>query len=226
MYIEGGVIPIALALEELGFTRYSSSPISKPLFKDKPCEPIDSLHMKPKSQLKNIKFKPARYVLITSDSNFSHNNAEDIKTVTSRDNTDGSNVKVVIISKAASEGLDFKNIRQVHILEPCYNLNRTEQIIGRGVRNLSHCMLPFEERNVEIYMYTTSPITNNDNKIEVADMYLYRLAEKKAKELKGLALINQSRLSVMPIESKHWKIILNMSKMVKKHAKKKEKKKK
>ena len=48
---------------------------------------------------------------------------------------------------------------------------------------------------------------------------------KKAKELKGLALINQSRLSVMPIESKHWKIILNMSKMVKKHAKKKEKKK-
>lgn len=181
MYIEGGVIPIALALEELGFTRYSSSPISKPLFKDKPCEPIDSLHMKPKSQLKNIKFKPARYVLITGDSNFSHNNAEDIKTVTSRDNTDGSNVKVVIISKAASEGLDFKNIRQVHILEPWYNLNRTEQIIGRGVRNLSHCMLPFEERNVEIYMYTTSPITNNDNKIEVADMYLYRLAEKKAK---------------------------------------------
>jgi superfamily II DNA or RNA helicase len=181
MYIEGGVIPIALALEELGFTRYSSSSLAKPLFKDKPCEPIDSLHMKPKSELKNTNFKPARYALITGDSHFSHNNAKDITAITNKDNTDGSNIKVVIISKAASEGLDFKNIRQVHILEPWYNMNRVEQIIGRGVRNLSHCMLPFEERNVEIYMYATAPIEDDDNKIEIADMYLYRLAEKKAK---------------------------------------------
>ena len=38
---------------------------------------------------------------------------------------------------------------------------------------------------------------------------------KKSKELKDLPLIKQSRLSVMPIDTKHWKIILNMSKMVK-----------
>ena len=38
---------------------------------------------------------------------------------------------------------------------------------------------------------------------------------KKTKELKDLALIKQSRLSVMPIDTKHWKIILNMSKLVK-----------
>ena len=38
---------------------------------------------------------------------------------------------------------------------------------------------------------------------------------KKTKELKELPLIKQSRLSVMPIDTKHWKIILNMSKMVK-----------
>ena len=38
---------------------------------------------------------------------------------------------------------------------------------------------------------------------------------KKTKELKDLALIKQSRLSVMPIDTKHWKIILNMSKIVK-----------
>ena len=54
-------------------------------------------------------------------------------------------LKVVLISKAGSEGLDFKCIRQIHILEPWYNTNRIEQIIGRGVRNLSHCLLPFEE---------------------------------------------------------------------------------
>ena len=38
---------------------------------------------------------------------------------------------------------------------------------------------------------------------------------KKTKELKDLPLIKQSRLSVMPISTKHWKIILNMSKIVK-----------
>ena len=36
---------------------------------------------------------------------------------------------------------------------------------------------------------------------------------KKTKELKDLPLIKQSRLSVMPIDTKHWKIILKMSKM-------------
>ena len=38
---------------------------------------------------------------------------------------------------------------------------------------------------------------------------------KNTKELKDLPLIKQSRLSVMPIDTKHWKIILNMSKIVK-----------
>tara|TARA_Y100000591_G_scaffold327591_1_gene352379 strand:+ start:1066 stop:1485 length:420 start_codon:yes stop_codon:yes gene_type:complete len=38
---------------------------------------------------------------------------------------------------------------------------------------------------------------------------------KKTKKLKDLPLIKQSRLSVMPIDTKHWKIILNMSKIAK-----------
>ena len=38
---------------------------------------------------------------------------------------------------------------------------------------------------------------------------------KKTKELKDLSLIKQSRLSVMPIDTKHWKIILKMSRIVK-----------
>ena len=37
---------------------------------------------------------------------------------------------------------------------------------------------------------------------------------KKTQELKDLPLIKQSRLSVMPINTKYWKIILKMSKMV------------
>jgi hypothetical protein len=58
-------------------------------------------------------------------------------------------------------------------------MNRIEQIVGRSVRNLSHCQLPFEERNVEIYLHTTLPINGE----EPADLYVYRLAEKKAKQI-------------------------------------------
>ena len=39
---------------------------------------------------------------------------------------------------------------------------------------------------------------------------------KKNKDLKDLALIKQSRLSVMPIDTKSWKIILKMSNINKK----------
>ena len=177
-YIDGGVVPIALALEEMGFTRYGSPSYTKPLFKKPLSEPLDSLTMKPKSEVSE-KFRQAKYVMITGDRNFSPNNAADIKYVTKPENKNGEFVKVIIISKAGSEGLDFKNIRQTHILEPWYNMNRIEQIIGRSVRNLSHCQLPFEERNVEIYLHTTLPI--NDE--EPADLYVYRLAEKKAKQI-------------------------------------------
>ena len=62
-------------------------------------------------------------------------------------------------------------------LEPWYNLNRTDQIIGRAVRNKSHCDLPFKERNVQIFLYGTE-LENETN--ESADMYMYRLAEAKS----------------------------------------------
>ena len=88
-------------------------------------------------------------------------------------------VKVILISMAGSEGLDFKNIRQVHILEPWYNTNRIEQIIGRAVRTCSHKLLPFAERNVMIFLYGTLLPDGS----EAVDLYVYRLAELKAVQI-------------------------------------------
>ena len=178
-YIDGGIIPMALALESMGFFRYSStSAHATPLLK-RPTEPIDSITMRTRSETKGA-FHPARYAIISGDKFFSHDNASDIKYVTNRENANGEFCKVLLISKAASEGLDFKCIRQIHILEPWYNMNRIEQIIGRGVRNLSHCYLPFRERNVEIYLHGT--ILDKEDE-EAADLYVYRSAEKKAVQI-------------------------------------------
>jgi hypothetical protein len=200
-YIDGGIVPLALALEEMGFSRFGAALYTKSLFKIPPTEPLDAISMKPRSEFlesggQDKDFKPAKYVVISGDPNFSPNNLADIKHVTNPDNKNGEKVKVILITKAAAEGLDFKNTRQVHILEPWYNLNRTEQIVGRGVRNLSHCQLPFEERNVEIYLHATRPKQISNEQIgdeepiiqesineEPADMYVYRYAEKKASQI-------------------------------------------
>jgi len=190
-YIDGGVVPLALALEEMGFARYGWAAHTTSLLKTPPPpeKQLDGLTMKTKEEFLEAKqsgemvngkslgeFSQARYVMITGDKTFSPNNLADIKHVTNKDNVNGEKVKVILISQAAAEGLDFKNVRQVHILSPWYNMNRIEQIIGRGVRNLSHCDLPFEKRNVEIYLHSTKPKGDE----EPADLYLYRYAEKKA----------------------------------------------
>ena len=43
------------------------------------------------------------------------------------------------------EGVSLSNIRQIHIMEPWYNVSRNEQIIGRGIHQCSHIKLPFEK---------------------------------------------------------------------------------
>ena len=184
-YIDGGLIPMALALEEMGFTRYGEN--IQPLFKVKPSDVVDVRTMKPSSLKKD--FLPARYAMITGDTRLSPNNVFEVKGLTNLDNKDGNKVKVLLISKAGSEGIDLKYIRQVHILEPWYNMNRIEQIIGRAVRNLSHKDLPFEKRNVQIFMHGSilggqggeGDLGEGDlGEEEAADLYVYRVAESKA----------------------------------------------
>jgi len=178
-FIDGAAVPMALALEEMGLTRFSTG-YHKSLFKKPPTEIVDAITMLPRTthlqDMDNGVFRPAKYMMITGHKEFSPDNYADVNYLTNTENINGEKVKVVIISKAAAEGLDFKYIRQIHVLEPWYNMNRIEQIIGRGVRNGSHCKLPFEERNVEIYLHGSLTSTGE----EAADLYIYRHAEKKA----------------------------------------------
>ena len=175
-WIDAGLIPMALVLEELGFTRANGNP----LFEKPPTTPLDSTTMLPKGSEEISSFTQAKYALISGDIRLSPNNTEEIKLLTNANNIDGKQIKVVLISKAASEGIDLKNVRQVHILEPWYTMSRIEQIIGRAVRSFSHQKLPFEKRNVEIFLHGTML---SDKESEATDLYIYRLAEYKAKQI-------------------------------------------
>ena len=70
-----------------------------------------------------------------------------------RDNQMGQLVKVFMITASGSEGINLRNTRYVHIMEPYWHPVRTEQVIGRARRICSHKSLPEELRTVEVFVY-------------------------------------------------------------------------
>ena len=78
-------------------------------------------------------------------------------------------VKIMFISKAGSEGLDLKNTSSIIIMEPSWNENTIEQIIGRGVRYKSHA----PNKTVNIFkLYTIKSIEYNNIKEIINDNLL------------------------------------------------------
>jgi hypothetical protein len=71
----------------------------------------------------------------------------------SNNNYYGDIIKVFMITASGSEGIDLKNTRFVHIVEPYWNMVRIEQVIGRARRICSHQDLPEEMRTVQVYLY-------------------------------------------------------------------------
>jgi len=73
------------------------------------------------------------------------------------ENTDknlyGEIIKLLMITASGAEGIDLKNTRFVHIMEPYWHHVRINQVIGRARRICSHAGLPLEYRDVTIYMY-------------------------------------------------------------------------
>ena len=162
-FINSGVVPIALALEMNGYTKYGGSIINSD------------------NRPQNYEHKGS-YIIISGDKDLSSNSYENYMKI-QEDNINGDKVRVIIGSETASEGLDFSYIRQVHILEPWFHLNKIEQVIGRGIRNCSHIGLPYNRRNVMVFMYVSTMSSNPKNDLETIDMEIYRKAELKHKQI-------------------------------------------
>lgn len=124
-------------------------------------------------------FVPAKYILLTGDTELSPNVAACVNAARSDANKDGGIVKVVLGSQIASEGLDLRFIRENHILDAWFHLNKTEQIIGRAIRFCSHTILPVEKRNTTVYLHALSFQKDIDDN-ETVDIAMYRDAASKA----------------------------------------------
>lgn len=173
-YYGAGLFPLACALEHIGMSRYSADGKNRNI--------MDKINITDKVKMAS-KFK---YCVLSRKQELSPDNDKEIEVAKSAANINGDIIKVVIVSKIGTEGIDFKMIREVHILEPWYNLNRAEQIIGRAVRTCSHVNLPKEDRNVTIYFHANvcgGADGRGGADEESVDLRTYRISENKQKRI-------------------------------------------
>jgi hypothetical protein len=101
--------------------------------------------------------------------NIPNNIAEQLRARSANNNL-GEIIKVLMITSAGSEGINLRNTRYVHIMEPYWHPVRTEQVIGRARRICSHKDLPLELQTVEVFIYImvfTEKQLNSDGAIEL-----------------------------------------------------------
>ncbi len=115
-----------------------------------------------------------------------------------KNNNMGEVIKVFMITSSGSEGINLRNTRYVHIMEPYWHPVRLEQVIGRARRICSHKALPVALQTVEVFVYLmtfTPEQMKSDDAIELkrkdlskavphvpmtSDQYLYEISEIKA----------------------------------------------
>ena len=171
-----GIIPLAICLEHLGYSREGTNNILKnpDIVKDKPI-------------YKDV--SNPKYCILTSDKkeimgSTTINNL--IKKINNDKNINGKDIKVILITQVASEGLSFYNAREIHLIEPWYHFNRPDQIIGRGIRNCRHQNLPFEKRNVTVFMHASANDDKDDINTETIDIHALRISTRKYIESKEI----------------------------------------
>jgi superfamily II DNA or RNA helicase len=117
-----------------------------------------------------------RFAIWSGDEDMNYK--EEIKTVFNMpNNLNGSKLKIILGSSSIKEGVSFKGVRQVHIIDPYWNLPRLEQVIGRASRFCSHKDLDKEKRNVKVYIY----LSIHQSEPETIDQYIYKLSMRKNK---------------------------------------------
>jgi len=102
------------------------------------------------------------------------NIANELKRINENNNL-GEIIKVLMITSSGSEGINLRNTRYVHIMEPYWHPVRTEQVIGRARRICSHKDLPEELQTVEVFIYL---MTFSEKQLKSDDSIELKLKDK------------------------------------------------
>lgn len=89
---------------------------------------------------------------------------------------------VLLVSSSGAEGLDLKGTKSIQLAEPHWNNSKIDQVIGRGIRYLSHEHLPPEERKVRVMKYYSThekPWLFGDRE-EAIERYMQNMSDMKS----------------------------------------------
>ena len=118
--------------------------------------------------------------------------------------------------KAGSKGVPWDGVRNYQAAKNLKSMKKGDQCFFYH-SNIGREIVGIVEVIKEAYPDTTD---KSGRFVAVTVKFVKRISKpvnldkiKKNKELSHLALIKQSRLSVMPIDSKSWKILNNMGKI-------------
>jgi hypothetical protein len=111
----------------------------------------------------------------------------------SPNNNLGEIIKVLMITASGSEGINLRNTRYVHLMEPYWHPVRLEQVIGRARRICSHKNLDYSLQTVEAFIYlmefTQEQINREDSN------------ELKKKDLSKRKFTISGKLEYIPLTS-------------------------
>lgn len=162
-WIWSGIMPLAVALDHRGFVPFN-----------------------PNTSIVNGSRATKRYAIISGLSDI-NDVKKVLKVARSDENKNGDLIRVVLITERGSEGVDFRFIRELHIMEPWYHMKKIGQVVGRAARHCSHALLPPKDRNVTIYLHATK----GSNENETPDMRAYRISFLKEKSINEVEQIIQ-----------------------------------
>jgi hypothetical protein len=106
------------------------------------------------------------------------NIANELKKISNNNNM-GEIIKILMITAAGSEGINLRNTRYVHLMEPYWHPVRLEQVIGRARRICSHKDLPIELQTVEVFLYLMTFTPEQLNSDEAIELKLKDLSKRK-----------------------------------------------
>ena len=183
--IDKGIKMFASILEENGAARYEGL---ENITGNKFSNNITKKHT---SRTNDIFDENTKYIYIdgSTDKNKLTKLIDELNGTPKNPNKEGDHIKIILGSGVISQGINMKRVREIHIIDPWYNLSLIEQVIGRGTRTNSHMQLVESKRNITIFLYCATlgkhpnNIKNNQPLyLESSDEYMYRLAFHKKKK--------------------------------------------
>jgi hypothetical protein len=149
-FVQTGISVVQAALEKQGWVNYFEDPSKK---------------------------RQPHKVFAVWDGSMKDNEKQIIKSiVNSKANIDGKTIKVILGSPSIKEGVSFKHIQHLHLLDPVWNQSAKTQVEGRAIRFCSHVDIVADDmdlrRHVEVHQYKSvwSPKSSED---KTCDQIIY-----------------------------------------------------